>query len=86
MQRLRNHEDHRTHHRGRGHRSLHRGLAGRGAQRSPHAVERRWQLHQHALAAGELSDSVPDHRHDARRVSGVQSVASLDGPGDARRA
>ncbi len=47
------------------------------------AVERRRQLHQHAVAGDELRLSVPDAGHHARRMGRVQSVAGPDGRGHA---
>src|SRR5271156_5665603 len=57
-------------------------MARRSTQRRVDAVERRRQLHQHALLAGYRSLSLAPTRHNARRVGGVQSVASADGTGD----
>ena len=59
-----------------------------GGQRSvlAHAVERRRQLHQHAVAGCDRPVSAADAGDDARRVGRVQSVAGADGPGDASRA
>ncbi len=66
-------------HRGGGHGDGRRRLARRAALGAAHAIERRRQLHQHAVADSRLPLSDADARHDARRVGGVQSLAGADG-------
>ena len=67
-------------HHGRGGRRAGGGrLARRRARRAADAIERRRQLHQHALAGADLPLSAADADHDARRVGGVQSLAGADG-------
>src|SRR6185437_16390371 len=80
------HARRRADHRGGGHRAGRRRLARRAAFGAADAVLRRRQLHQHALAADQLPDAVPDPGDDARRVGRVQSVAGADGQRHARRA
>ena len=60
-----------------------RRLARRPAQRAADAVERRRQLHQHAVAVGDRPLSAADAGDDARRMGRVQSLAGADEPGDA---
>ena len=69
----------RAHHRGGGRGAGGRRLAGRRARRAADAVERRRQLHQHAVAGAHLPVSAADADHDARRMGGVQSLAGADG-------
>ena len=52
---------------------------GGAARRAADAIERRRQLHQHAVAGAHLPLSAADADHDAWRVGGVQSVAGADG-------
>src|SRR5579883_1016184 len=54
-------------------------MARRPALRAIDAIERRGQLHQHALAGQELPVPARHTGHDARRVARVQSVAGADG-------
>ena len=67
-----------------GHRAGRRRLARRRARRTADAVERRRQLHQHAVAARAAAASRSDAGDDARRVGRVQSVAGADGAGCAQ--
>ena len=56
-----------------------RRLARRAALGAADAIERRRQLHQHAVADPRLPLSDADAGDDARRVGGVQSLAGADG-------
>ena len=80
------HRDHRPDDGGGRHRAGRRRLAGRPAGGAPDAVERRRQLHQHALPDRHLPLPAADPGDHARRVGRVQSVAGAHGPGDARGA
>ena len=77
------HARRRADHRGGGHRAGRRRLARRPARGAADAIQRRRQLHQHAVAAGELPHAVADAGDHAGRVGGVQSVAGADGHRDA---
>ena len=74
---------HGSDHRGRRHCACRRRLAGGQSLRAAAAIERRGQLHQHALADGNLPLSAAGHRDHARRMGGVQSLADAHGPCDA---
>ena len=67
----------------RGRRGTHRRRRSRRrACRAADAVERRRQLHQHALADQGRALSVPDAGQHARRLRRGKSVAVSHGPGD----
>ncbi len=76
-------EDDRADDRGRRRRAPRRCAPRRPARRAAPAVERRRELHQHALARRRMPRPAADAGDDARRMGRIQSVAGDDGPGDA---